>query len=95
MFSLSSYKLLVNSQTRGSRARALLPAVGGAVIGDGPGGAGVASDDCRKKTTVLILANDFDLLSVATEVTDGKRLTGRDGAAAQLIGAPIVNVHVR
>ena len=72
-----------------------MPAVGGGVIGDGPGGAGAASDDCRKKATVLILANDFNLLCVATEITDGKRLTGRDGVAAQLIGAPIVNVDAR
>jgi hypothetical protein len=41
------------------------------IIGDRPSGVSAARDDCGQKTSILILANDFELLLVPRDVTNG------------------------
>jgi hypothetical protein len=70
----------------------LVAAVPRRLVGYGPGGILTTADHCRKEAALLILANDFYLLLIASH-TKRKGLPGSNYGTAQLIVTPFVSIH--
>jgi len=70
---ISSRVLLLPSRLIANLVTAAVPF---RVVGDCPSGILATRDNRRHKTTVRILANDFDLLLVAADVIQRKGMAG-------------------